>query len=283
MIFTFLRAVDAGLRVADWVLAALPPPDPELRRQRAGHRYKRRQERMRLRQERMRLRQEQWKAQHAAPAGPSTTLPSYVSAIRDLGACEVACLWLQRCNYPTLADAWRACPRGDWLLWLLAGQRGGSPRVLAQAACDCAALALAGLPPQETAPRQALEATWAWIRGEGTLKQVAKAAEDAAGSKAARLRQSANPFYVSRRASRAKQSLLPRSPTQRTREAVICVAYTALYPGSYPAAVTAAAVVTHTVAALHLGAGIPLRVAHLQCADIVRSYFPSPPNIGGSR
>ena len=43
----------------------------------------------------------------------------YIERIADMGACAPAMAWLRSEQYPTLQAAWDACPRGDWLLWVL--------------------------------------------------------------------------------------------------------------------------------------------------------------------
>ena len=43
----------------------------------------------------------------------------YIERIADMGACAPAMAWLRSEQYPTLQAAWDACPRGDWLRWLL--------------------------------------------------------------------------------------------------------------------------------------------------------------------
>jgi hypothetical protein len=47
-----------------------------------------------------------------------------VEALARLGACEEARKWLS--TQPDAATAWRRCPRGDWLLWML-GRVAGPP------------------------------------------------------------------------------------------------------------------------------------------------------------
>lgn len=41
----------------------------------------------------------------------------HVRALRRLGACREAVAWAGR--FATWADVWRACPRPDWLLWVV--------------------------------------------------------------------------------------------------------------------------------------------------------------------
>ena len=43
----------------------------------------------------------------------------YIERIADMGACAPALAWLRSEQHPTLQAAWDACPRSNWMLWLL--------------------------------------------------------------------------------------------------------------------------------------------------------------------
>ena len=43
----------------------------------------------------------------------------YIERIEALGACAPALDWLRSEQYPSLQAAWDACPRSNWMLWLL--------------------------------------------------------------------------------------------------------------------------------------------------------------------
>ena len=93
----------------------------------------------------------------------------------DLGACAGARAWAS--NYPTLRDAWLACDRADWMLWLVAYTL---PRErLVWVTCQIARTALGYVPVEEERPRAAIETAEAWTRGESTLEEVADVAYDA--------------------------------------------------------------------------------------------------------
>ena len=72
--------------------------------------------------------------------------------IAKFSPCRDAVEWL---SDRTLADAWRDCQRGDWLLWL-ADRLKIERRLLVDTACDCAEPALAYVPPGERRPWWAL-------------------------------------------------------------------------------------------------------------------------------
>ena len=97
-------------------------------------------------------------------------LPDY---LRSLGACPEAREWAE--PYATLAEAWVACERADWLLWY-AGKRGVDRRLLVRAACACARTALPHVPPGEDRPRLAIELAEAWCNGRATIVEVRTAA-----------------------------------------------------------------------------------------------------------
>ena len=89
----------------------------------------------------------------------------------DLGACAEARAWAS--NYPTLHDAWSACDRGDWMLWLIACTL---PRErLVWVACQIARTALVYVPAWEDRPRLEIETAEAWARGETSLEEVSYA------------------------------------------------------------------------------------------------------------
>ena len=104
--------------------------------------------------------------------------------LRFLSACSESEEWA---GSRTPQEAWEACPRGDWLLWL-AGKLEIDRKLLVLAACDCARLALPFVPEGEQRPLKAIETAEAWTRGEASLEEV-KAAADAA-------RASANAAYA---------------------------------------------------------------------------------------
>ena len=66
----------------------------------------------------------------------------YIERIEALGACAPALDWLRSEQHPTLQAAWDACPRSNWMLWLLlkrADAAYAAARDAAYAAADAAA------------------------------------------------------------------------------------------------------------------------------------------------
>ena len=77
---------------------------------------------------------------------------------------------------PDAETAWRACQRGDWMLWLC-GRLSGKPwsecrRKLVLAACACARLALVYVPAGEQRPLRAIELAEMWARGGRVTRQA---------------------------------------------------------------------------------------------------------------
>ena len=97
-------------------------------------------------------------------------LPDYLGS---LGACTEAREWAA--GYSTLAEAWTACERADWLLWY-AGRRGVDRKILVRAACACARTVLPYVPVGEDRPHRAIEMAERWCDGLATLQEVSAAA-----------------------------------------------------------------------------------------------------------
>lgn len=108
----------------------------------------------------------------------------WTDALRQLGIYSECVEWAA--HFPTLELAWRACDRGDWMLWLC-GDFAGTPwsdarRRLVLCTCECARTVLHLVPAQEDRPRIAIECAEAWARGESdeclALRGMAAATED---------------------------------------------------------------------------------------------------------
>ena len=105
-------------------------------------------------------------------------LPDYLGS---LGACPEAREWAA--GYSTLAEAWTACERADWLLWY-AGKRGVDRKILVRAACACARTVLPYVPVGEDRPHRAIEMAERWCNGRATIVEVRAAANAAAAANA---------------------------------------------------------------------------------------------------
>ena len=92
----------------------------------------------------------------------------------------------------TLSEAWAACDRADWMLWLcgrMAGETGWPTRQeLVLAACACAETVLPLFEkkyPNDDRPRKAIEAARGWARGAEVVATVRSAAAAAYAAAAA--------------------------------------------------------------------------------------------------
>jgi hypothetical protein len=104
---------------------------------------------------------------------PSTQAQKYAELLAGLGACGEAVAWSKG---KTLEEAWATCERGDWMFWLVAKMVGreGWPthQEVVLAACAVAETVLKHVPAGEDRPKNAIETTRAWCRGEATISQV---------------------------------------------------------------------------------------------------------------
>jgi hypothetical protein len=84
--------------------------------------------------------------------------------------CAEAVEWAE--NYDTLQEAWDACPRGDWMVWLLDRILVDHKKIV-QLSCMNARLSL----PYITDPhvRYLIEVIEAWVEGKATAKDVTAA------------------------------------------------------------------------------------------------------------
>ena len=109
--------------------------------------------------------------------------------LNTIGACHDAVEWAGK--YKTPKAAWKACQRGDWMLWLI-GKTSGPPdsdsrRKLVLVAAQCAELALPFARDEETRAicESTIQTCYAYAAGEAELTDVRSAAADAADAAAA--------------------------------------------------------------------------------------------------
>jgi len=187
-----------------------------------------------------------------------TTPKRWVRVLSATGACEEAVDYAE--GFPTFAAAWRECPRGDWMLWIL-GRMSGDPgsdarRPLVLAACECARLALSVFEkkyPTDKRPRVAIETAERWaLGGDGapSLGDVRTAAYTASAAAAS-------------------------AASYAAADAAAYAADAAAYAASYAAANAANAANADACAAAYAAAYA--RVLS-ECADIVRKRYRKPPS-----
>ena len=199
--------------------------------------------------------------------------PSLVESLRKLNACEDACEWAA--SYSSPEEAWAACPRGDWMLWLLGKIPSTRRQDLVLAACACARLALPYVTPGEDRPRVAIETAEAWARGAVGLDAVRVAVYDADAACAAAAADAACAAACAACAAAYAACAAAYAPADAV--------YSAAAPAAAAAAANAAAAAANAAAAAAdaADAAVAAVAARLtvqaRCADIVRRFFPKPP------
>lgn len=94
-------------------------------------------------------------------------------------ACGESIKWIEQNNIQSLEEAWNACERGDWLLWL-AQELGIEKRKLVMCGALCAHTVVQYM--EDARSRNAVRIAFLWGRGKATdeqLEETRKDAEDA--------------------------------------------------------------------------------------------------------
>jgi hypothetical protein len=184
--------------------------------------------------------------------------------LRRLGACKEAQYWALK--YDTLEEAWAACLRGDWMLWLWGRYCGGPMddrrRPLVLAAAECARFALPTFEhhrPNDLRPRKALNIAEKWGRGEAvTQQEITDAATDA--------RDAADDAIAASCADAVYAA-----------QAAYDAAYTsAAASAAYPSAASAAAAYPSAAALAAAISSASFSSSLAQFANIVRRHMPTP-------
>jgi len=180
-------------------------------------------------------------------------MKDHVKFLKTLNACHGAVEYAGR--FDTLQDAWNACERGDWMLWLvgkLSGEPGSDSRKkLVGVACQCARTALQHVPAGEDRPRIAIETAEKYVQGGATLDEVRAAANAYAAADAA--------AYATYAAADAA-----------TYAAADAAADAAAYATYAAAAAYAAAYATYADAAAYAAAR---KQVISECANIIRENY----------
>ena len=199
-----------------------------------------------------------------------------------LRACRPACEWAT--SFPSLADAWAACSRGDWMLWLAAKLEIPRP-LLVLAACACAREALVHVSAGEDRPLRAIETAEAWARGgdgapsladvrtaaDAAYAAAAAAAADAAAASAAYA--AADAAYAAAAADAAADAAYAAAAA--AADAAYAAAYAAYAAADAAYAAADAAYAAADAAYAAAAADAAARPAALaRSADIVRAMIP---------
>lgn len=194
----------------------------------------------------------------------------YLEKLRTLHACREAVAWVEMQKNPQ--QAWDACERGDWMLWLC-GKQAGRPwsaarKKLVFAACECVRLALPYVTAGEIRPLKAIETAEQWAHGKATgeeMKAVVAAASSASAAAASAAAAYATAAYAAAYATAASSTAAASSATAAASAAASAAAYAAAYAVDYAADADAYAAADVRKQTLK------------RCADIVRKWYPKPP------
>ncbi len=116
---------------------------------------------------------------------------AYGDEVRDFileySPCEEARAWLRAGKFKTMAEAWDACPRGDWMMWTLRKTGKAERKTLVALVCDFADRVLPFYEKKfvnDPRPREAIAAARAYANGDITLNELRKARAAAAAAAA---------------------------------------------------------------------------------------------------
>ena len=189
----------------------------------------------------------------------------------------------------TVADAWRDCQRGDWMMrWaeFKSGPAWGEGRRrLVLAACACARLAQDRNAPDDAPGMAAILAAEAWARGEASADAVAYAAYDttvaAAAAAAAESYAAAcgggSGAAAANAANAAAYAACAAYGAYAVADDVAAYAAYGAYDTTADAAYAAANAAYDTNAADDAAADAAYCGILRICADIVRMFYPQPP------
>ena len=206
-------------------------------------------------------------------------LPDY---LRSLGACPEAREWAA--GYSTLAEAWTACERADWLLWYAGRHDDVDRRLLVRAACACARTVLPYVPVGEDRPRLAIEMAERWCDGRATIVEVRTAAYAAAKAANAAANAAADAAYAAADAAAANAANAAANAANAAADAAYAAAYAATADAvAADAAYAAAAYAAYAADASYAAAAYAAYAsyaawskAHLKMCVLVRALIPCP-------
>jgi len=207
--------------------------------------------------------------------------------LKAISACEEAVLWAK--DYKTLGSAWKACERGDWMLWLCGKMSGGkgwpTRQQIVLVACDCAELVLPIYEkkyPNDKRVRDCIEMTRKWANGKATIEEVRQArrrsayasadAADAAYAYAAA--DAADAAYA---AADAAYAAYASYASAAAAAAYAAYAYAAAY-AAYAAYASYASAAAAAAAAYAADGPVRLRT-HKKCADFCRKQLTIPKSL----
>ena len=102
----------------------------------------------------------------------------FAALLVKLDACIEAREWA---GGKSLAEVWRTCHRGDWMLWLLGRYGDVLHKVIVAVSCDCAEPTLVFT--SDPRPAETIAVVRRWLKDEATIEEM-QAAGEAAGEAA---------------------------------------------------------------------------------------------------
>lgn len=185
-------------------------------------------------------------------------------SLARLSPCPEAVEWAR--GYATLAEAWAACERGNWMLWLagrvcppLAGRPTPERARLVLAACDCAELARPHWTVQTALVcERALDLARRWARGDVSvsLAMLRDVSADAVAIAA---------DAVAIAATAPASAAYATYAADASDAAAVAASAAAVAASAADAAVAASAATATWQRVLR------------ECADLVRRHYPEPP------
>jgi hypothetical protein len=194
----------------------------------------------------------------------------WTDALVNMNACPETVEWAR--GYRSLSAAWKACDRGDWMLWLIGETTASEPwseerKPLVRVGLECAQF-VPWIEDDATLARiWCLDALERWFTGEAGQDEViaaayaAGAAADAAGAAGA----AAYAAYAAYAAGAAADAAY-------AADAAGAAAYAAYAAG-------AAAYAAYAAYAAGAAADAAYAAADAVIADIVRKHFSKPPSL----
>ena len=181
-------------------------------------------------------------------------MTALVDSLRALGACKEAITWVR--DYESLEAAWAACHRGDWMLryagWKAGRHGSDGHKKLTLCACECARLALPYT--QNPCVLACIETAERWARGAATIEELRKA-------------------QVAVYAVADSYNICAADAAEASEAYAAWSAWSTFAYADHAAAAAAAAYAAYAAYAAARG------TTHAQCADIVRVYYPTPPEL----
>lgn len=178
----------------------------------------------------------------------------HIKLLEKLGACPDGIRFALR--FKSLKSAWKACERGDWMLWYVSKACGEDRQKLVLAARACARQALKYVAKIDTRPLQAIETAETWAQGDGRVKteHVRFVVDDTTSVYSA------------------------ANMVAAVRAATYAAAAVYFAPTAHVTTIQASSAIATDSAAFDTVKKEELK----KCADIVREFYPTPPRYGAN-